>query len=171
MSRRTPRLQAPEGGHIAAPDGEENTMPRIFGHDLLAVIAAVILAYAVGFIMYGVLFTEMWMEMAGITQADAEGAPAWKMYLGIVMPILMVLGLAKLFKLTGKSDLMGHLTVGFVAWLGFAFPTLMYGWVYGIGYPLGLLVMDGAHLLISILVASAVLLWRKEASAAAAAPA
>lgn len=146
-------------------------MPRIFGHDLLAVIAAIIAAYAVGFVMYGVLFTEMWMEMAGVTEADAAAAPAWKMGLGIVMPILIVLGLAKLFKLTGKSDLTGHLTVGFIAWLGFAFSTLMYAYVYGVGYPIGLLVMDGAHLLIAIELAAAVLVWRKQSSLAEAIPA
>lgn len=139
-------------------------MPRIFGHDLLAVIAAIIAAYAVGFVMYGVLFTDMWMEMAGLTEAEAAAAPAWKMGLGIVMPILMVLGLAKLNTLAGKSDLTGHLTIGFVAWLGFAFSTLMYAYVYGVGYPLGLLVMDGAHLLIAIGLASAILVWRKNPS-------
>ena len=144
-------------------------MPRIFGHDLLALIAAAIAIYPVGFIIYGLLFQELWMELAGVTEADFAGQE-WKMALSPIMPILTVLALAKLIKLTGKSDLMGHLKVGFLAWLGFAFTALMYGWVYSADYALALFVMDSAHLLIGILLAAAILVWRKPSKIEAAAP-
>lgn len=145
-------------------------MPRILGHDLLALIAAAIGIYAVGFLIYGFIFQEMWMTLAGVTEADFAGQ-GWKMALSPVMPVLTVLALAKLFKLTGKSDLVGHLTVGFIAWLGFAFTALMYGYVYGAAYPLALFAIDSAHLLIGTLLASAILVWRKQPAALTAATA
>ena len=59
---------------------------------------------------------------------------------------------------------MGHLKVGFIAWLGFDFTTLLYGYAYGTDYPFRLLILDSAHLLLGVLAASAVLIWRKEPS-------
>lgn len=140
-------------------------MPRIFGHDLLALILAAIAIYAVGFVMYGLLFEELWMELAGVSQADYAGQE-WKMALSPVMPILTVLALAKLIDISGRSGLGGHLSVGFLAWLGFAFTALMYGWVYGADYPFALFVMDSAHLLIGTLLAASILVWRKQPAGA-----
>jgi len=142
-------------------------MPRIFGHDLLALIAAAIGIYLVGFLLYGLLFQEMWMTLAGVTEADFAGQE-WKMALSPVMPILTVLALAKLIDMSGRSDIAGHLAVGFLAWLGFGLTALMYGWVYGADYALGLFVLDSAHLLIGALLAAVILVWRKQPGRAAA---
>jgi len=140
-------------------------MPRIFGHDLLAFIAAAIAFYATGFVIYALLFSELWMSLAGYAPEDLAGHE-WKMILSPVMPLAIVLGLAFLFQAAGRSGLTGHLKAGAAAWLFFMVPVMMYGYVYGVNYPLGLLAMDAGHLLVATLAASAVLVWRKPAAGA-----
>jgi len=135
-------------------------MPRIFGHDLLAVIAAAVAIYAVGFIVYGLLFSDMWMAAYGYTE-DSFVGHEWKFALSPLMPILTAACLAALLNMTGASGLGAHLKLGFFAWLGFQFTALMYTFAYGVFVPASMLALDGAHLLIGTLVGAAVLTWRK----------
>jgi hypothetical protein len=53
-------------------------MPKILGLNLLAVIAASIAFFFVGFLWYGVLFSDIWMAAEGISAeaADAD-SPVW----------------------------------------------------------------------------------------------
>lgn len=135
-------------------------MPRIFGHDLIAVIVAAVVIYFIGFLIYGLLFSGYWMAQYGYT-ADSFAGHEWKMFLGPVMPILTVLGLAALLQAAGASGLMAHLRIGFIAWAGFCLPTMLYAFAYGILITPGALALDLAHLLLGVLAASAVLVWRK----------
>lgn len=135
-------------------------MPRIFGHDLLAVIAAAVAIYIIGFLIYGLLLSDFWMEQYGYT-ADSFAGHEWKMFLGPVMPILTVLGLAALFQTANASGLKAHLRIGFIVWAGFSLSTLLYGFAYGIAMTKGALALDAVHLLLGILAASAILVWRK----------
>ncbi|KPP83126.1 MAG: protein of unknown function DUF1761 [Oceanicaulis sp. HLUCCA04] len=135
-------------------------MPRIFGHDLLAVIAAAVAIYIIGFLIYGLLFSAYWMAQYGYT-ADSFAGHEWKMLLGPVMPILTVLGLAALFQTAGASGLKSHLRIGFIAWAGFSLTALLYGFAYGVTMTPGALALDAVHLLLGILAASAILVWRK----------
>lgn len=135
-------------------------MPRIFGHDLLAVIAAAVAIYVIGFLIYALLFSEFWMAQYGYT-ADSFAGHEWKMFLGPVMPILTTLGLAALFQAANASGLNAHIRIGVIAWAGFSLSTLLYGFVYGIAMTKAALALDAVHLLLGILAASAILVWRK----------
>lgn len=135
-------------------------MPRIFGHDLLAVIAAAVAIYIIGFLIYALLFSGFWMAQYGYT-ADSFAGHEWKIFLGPVMPVLTVLGLAALFQAAGASGLKSHLRIGFIAWAGFSLTALLYGFAYGITMTSGALALDAVHLLLGILAASAILIWRK----------
>ncbi|MCW5725357.1 MAG: DUF1761 domain-containing protein [Maricaulaceae bacterium] len=134
-------------------------MPRIFGHDLLAVIAASAVFYAVGFVIYAALFTEQWMAMAGYTE-EILAPHRWKMALSPIMPILGVLGLAFVFNKAGVSGFMPQAKMGLAIGFFFAVSTAMYGFAYGPG-PWGLFFMDAAHMLIAYTLAGAVLALRK----------
>ena len=46
-------------------------MPKIFGTSLLGILAATVVFYMIGFLIYGVLFSAQWMEYAGMTEAEA----------------------------------------------------------------------------------------------------
>ena len=135
-------------------------MPRIFGHDLLAVIAAAVAIYIIGFLIYGLLFSDFWMAQYGYT-ADSFAGHEWKMFLGPIMPVLTALGLAALFQTANATGLKSHIRIGVIAWAGFSLSALLYGFAYGTMVTTGALALDAVHLLLGILAASAILVWRK----------
>lgn len=144
-------------------------MPRIFGHDLLGVIASAIGIYLVGFLIYGVLFWQAWLNYAGYVETDFVGTE-WKMAFSPVMPILTALTLAWLNNKAGSGALMDYLKMGAAGFIGFSGVVLLYTWVYSPGNNLGLLGIDTLHMLGGALVGSAALLIRKTPKAAASAP-
>ena len=133
---------------------------RVFGHDLLAFIAAIVAIYIVGALWYGLLFSELWMSLMGASEEDfAEGM--WKMALSPFVPILKAIVLALVFSMTKTSGLVPQVKLTALIWLGFCFTTLAYQYVYWPDFGLGLLVLDNGHLLLSSLAGAAVLAWRK----------
>ncbi len=44
---------------------------RVGGVNVFAVLAAALAIFAIGFVIYGLLFDELWMELAGFTRAAA----------------------------------------------------------------------------------------------------
>lgn len=133
---------------------------RVLGHDLFALIGAILAIYLVGMIWYGFVFSELWMNLMGLTEADL-GEGMWKMALSPLMPILKAIVLALLFQMTATSGLMAQLKLTALIWLAFPLTTLAYQYVYWPDYPLGLMALDGGHLLFSSLAGAAVLAWRK----------
>lgn len=136
---------------------------RAWGVNWVAVIVAAIVHYLISFLIYGVLFTDMWIVLMGYTSETAEAAFAgqqWRMGLGVIMPILASVGLATLIAQTGKTSLRGAVGLAVLAWAAFGLSTSLYFYVYQL-YPLGVFVMDGAHALISYVVVAAILaVWR-----------
>lgn len=91
-----------------------------FDVNWLAVLAAVIAHQALGFLWYGVLFKDMWMQAAGKTQEDFSGGPGPEMILGIVGSILSALALALILTLSEDPSLGLGIAVGAVSAIGFA---------------------------------------------------
>ncbi|WP_019961566.1 DUF1761 domain-containing protein [Woodsholea maritima] len=133
---------------------------RVLGHDLFALIGAVLAIYLVGMMWYGFVFSELWMSLMGLTEADL-GEGMWKMALSPLMPILKALLLALIFHRTGTSGLVAQLKFTALIWLAFPLTTLAYQYVYWPDYPLALFALDGGHVLVSSLAGAAVLAWRK----------
>lgn len=136
---------------------------RIAGVNLIAVLVAAVLIYAVGFVIYGILFSEQWMALKGFTEEDLA-AEQWRMALSPIMPILIAFGVGLAHKWRGGGGLMGGISTGVIVWLCFLFPTRMYSYAYG-NEVLGLFEMDSAHLLVDAVVAGAVFgLWPNKAA-------
>jgi hypothetical protein len=129
---------------------------RSGGINWLAVIAAAIAIYALGFVIYGMVISEeSYMAMSGITEADKAVAMS-RMMFSPVMPILTAVFLAVLFKwgqVTGASK--GAQWAMVVA-LASAIPTCLYGWVYG-GMSTDMTLVDSGHLLLGHVAAGAIL--------------
>jgi hypothetical protein len=129
---------------------------RSGGINWLAVIAAAIAIYALGFVIYGMVISEeRYMAMSGITEADKVVAMS-RMMFSPVMPILTAVFLAVLFKwgqVTGASK--GAQWAMVVA-LASAIPTCLYGWVYG-GMSTDMTLVDSGHLLLGHVAAGAIL--------------
>jgi hypothetical protein len=110
-------------------ENREAEMPRIFGHDLLAIIASAIAIYVVGMIIYGFVFSGVWLSASGYTEDSFVGVE-WKMALSPVMPILTALTLAYLNYAVGSRSLVDHAKVGFAGFVGFGGVAILYAWVY-----------------------------------------
>jgi len=129
---------------------------RAGGINWLAVIAAAVAVYAIGFIIYGMVIPEDRMiAMTGMTEADVAVAES-RMALGILMPLATALFLAVLFKWGGVQTISRGAQWAAVVALASAIPTVWYGFVYG-GLPAEMSVMDSAHLLLGHVAAGAIL--------------
>ena len=135
-------------------------MPKIFGTSLLGILAATIAFYLVGFLIYGILFSEQWMAMVGMTDADAQ---AQKDKLGIMMwiggigiTLMQVLGINYVLQQSGASLLGTCAKIGAILAVLIALPLMAYAWLYEGRNPhaVGL---DFLHLLVGYVLAAIVL--------------
>ncbi len=132
---------------------------RVLNINLVAVLVAAIAMYAVGALIYGVLFSQAWMALSGYTQ-DSFAGNEWRMALGPVMPLITAFGLALVFQRLDVNDRPSGLAIAACAWLFFTFTSRLYSFSYGIE-PVGLLGLDSLHLLLTHLVGGAILAkWR-----------
>lgn len=127
----------------------------IVGDNWLAIAAGAVAFYAVGFIIYGAVFSKLWMKLSGFTKEQL--APhAWKMAVSPIMPILTAIGLAIILKLAHVDNLTTGLVVTFQIWFFIVLSTRLYSFVYSPERP-GLLVMDTIHLLLGTMAAGAII--------------
>lgn len=128
---------------------------RAAGINWLAVLAAAIAIYAIGFVIYALLIPEeSWTAMSGMTEAQKAVAMS-RMPFSPVMPILTAAFLAVLFKwaqvASAATGARWAATVAFAS----AIPTVLYAWVYG-GNPTEIALVDCGHLLLGHVAAGAI---------------
>ncbi|WP_108788101.1 DUF1761 family protein [Erythrobacter sp. Alg231-14] len=135
-------------------------MPKIFGSSLLAIVIAAVVFYMVGFLIFGVLFGELWLEQVGMTEEEALARNAQlgaMMFVwGFVMPLIQVVGLAWIMNHVGASDIGTSIKVGATIAVFIALPILGYNWVYE-GRAAGAVGLDFVHLLVGYVVSCAIL--------------
>lgn len=127
----------------------------IAGDNWFAVLTAAIAIYAIGFLIYGALFSKVWMGLTGYTQ-DQLKPHRWKMAVSPVMPILSAIGLALVLKWARVDNLAMGVLIAAQVWFFLILPTRLYSYVYS-PEKFGLLVMDALHLLLGFLVAGAII--------------
>jgi hypothetical protein len=123
----------------------------IVGDNWLAIAAAAVGFYAVGFIIYGAVFSKLWMKLSGYTKEQLQ-PHKWKMAISPIMPILTAIGLAIILKLARVDNLSAGLVLTFQIWFFIVLSTRLYSFVYSPEKP-GLLVMDAIHLFLGTMVA------------------
>jgi len=129
---------------------------RSGGIHWLAVLAAAIAIYAIGFVIYGLLIpAEAQMAMRGTTDAEKSVAMS-RMIFSPVMPILTAVFMAVLFKWGQVTGASRGAQWGLVVALASAVPTMLYGWVYG-GHSTDMTLIDCSHLLLGHIAAGAIL--------------
>ncbi|MDZ4776302.1 MAG: DUF1761 domain-containing protein [Alphaproteobacteria bacterium] len=132
---------------------------RVGGQSILAILAAAVAIYLLGFLIYGLVFSEMWQGFHGYTKESMEtlfAGKEWRMALSPVMPLLIAFGMAKVIGWRGQKGLVPGVRTGLVVGVCFLIASRMYGFVYG-PEPEGLLIMDSLHMLAGALIAGAVI--------------
>lgn len=129
------------------------------GDNWLAILAGAVAFYAVGAIIYGAVFSKLWMSLAGYTKEQLQ-PHMWKMAISWIMPVLSAIGLALVFKMAQVDNLATGLIITVEVWFFLILSTRLYSFVYSPEKP-GLLVMDAIHLLLGFLACGAVIAsWR-----------
>ncbi len=130
---------------------------RSGGINWFAVLVAAVAIYAIGFVIYGLVIpADRWMAMEGITQTDMDRVGMSRMPYSVVMPLMTAIFMAVIFKWGQVAGASRGAQWGMVIALASAVPTILYGWVYGIG-PIEVTLIDSAHLLLGHVAAGAVL--------------
>ncbi|WP_425409601.1 DUF1761 domain-containing protein [Hyphococcus sp.] len=132
-------------------------MPKVLGLNLVGVIVASVAFYFVGFLWYGLLFSEAWMNAEGLTAADAEGqSPIW-MIGGFLITVLQVIGIGLVLKWKGAASLGEAATTALILWFFLALPFVHYAYLYLPAHSVTLLLIDASHLLVGWVVSAIVL--------------
>jgi hypothetical protein len=132
---------------------------RVMGHNVLAVIAAAVAIWAIGFLLYVVLFSEAWMGWMQLTE-EQKTADNGRMPFMVVMPFLQAIGVSIAVKWRNAYSLMGGLTTGVLMAIFFSIAARMYGWVYSFEVN-ELFGLDSMHFLLTHAAAGAILgMWK-----------
>ncbi|MEZ5920381.1 MAG: DUF1761 domain-containing protein [Parvularculaceae bacterium] len=129
-------------------------MPKL---NWIAVAAASVAFFLVGFIWYGVLFEDAWMAAKGIpAEPEDAGNPSW-MLVGFIITVMQVVGLAMALKWKGAAGPAAAATTAATLWALFALPFTLYGYIYSLDHNSTLLMIDASHLLVGWIVSAIVL--------------
>lgn len=128
---------------------------RVKGINLVACGVAAVAMYAVGMVIYGFLFSDLWMGLSGYTE-EMLAPFMWKMALSPVMPVLGAIGIAAVMRWRGARGPAAGAATGALVFLFFSFSSRLYGYAYG-PEPIGLLALDSAHLLLTHVVGGAII--------------
>lgn len=104
---------------------------RYQGLNVLAVIAAAIVIYAIEFVIFGsglLMSMEQYQTYIGATP---EQLYQDRMPFGAIMPVLAAIGLALTIKWRNAAGWMGGAVTALWMAVLFGFGTSLYGWVYG----------------------------------------
>ncbi len=133
-------------------------MPKLFGLNSVAILAASVAFFIVGFLWYGLLFADAWMAASGITKeaAEADQNPSW-MIGGFIITVMQVIGIALVMKWKGAASLGDAVKTALLLWLLFALPFTLYAYFYSLAHSSTLLMIDASHLLVGWVVSAVVL--------------
>ena len=128
---------------------------KLFKVNWLAIAAATVAGFFIGFLWYALLFDAMWMDLTGITPEMIEGTSmAMTMGLSILVTFIAAWGLAVLIgKAPSASN--GMMTGVFVS-LFFVATMLAQNYVYSLN-PLGLWLIDAGFIVVMFAVMGAVI--------------
>lgn len=130
---------------------------RAGGINGLAVLAAAVAFYAIGFILYGmVIGEEQLAAIMGEDLAAASAQEADRMPFGFLMPLASALFMALIFKWGGVANAATGARWGAVIAIASAIPSVWYRWVYG-DFPATMALIDSGHFLLGHVAAGVVL--------------
>ena len=132
-------------------------MPRVAGVNPSGVALAALAMWFVGFLWYGVIFADVWMEALGITSDDFAGqSPLW-MAAGFLIELVLAFGLAWLIKRMDVAGVGACVLTCLVVAVLIAVPVLAYQLVYQPLHSVAAWLIDTTHVLATFAAAGAIL--------------
>jgi hypothetical protein len=128
---------------------------RVMGHNVFSIVVAAIAIWAIGFLLYVVLFQAQWMTWMGVTEEQMQQDNG-RMPFMVVMPFLQAIGLSLAVKWRNAPGWMGGLMTGVLLAVFLTIAGRMYGWVYSFEAT-ELFGLDSLHFLLTHAVAGAIL--------------
>lgn len=128
---------------------------KVMGLKIVPVLVAAVVVFAIGFIIYPVVFSESWMTWSGFTEEDLKPYGS-RMAISWVMPLALALGIGHRLKQKQVTEMKTALKVGVYIGLFLILACRLYAYVYGTE-PWQLLALDSFHILLTCTSAAAVL--------------
>jgi hypothetical protein len=119
----------------------------------LGLVVSLVVGQVIGFLWYGTLFAQAWMKATGVTEAAGQ---EWKMGLGILNMVVVLLGLDWLIRRVGTTGFVGGAKTALTACVLFALTVLSLNYIYANGAP-ALLWIDGGYQLLTYAIGGALL--------------
>lgn len=125
----------------------------------VAVVAAAVASFLVGWLWYGPVFGKTWVKLTGHQMGKKEDMPQSMIFV-FVGNLVTAWVLSAFLQLTGSTTLSAALPVAVWAWLGFQAPSTM-GVALWEGKSWNLFFLNAAQKLVDLLVIAAVLTYLK----------
>ncbi len=122
-------------------------MPRLFGLNILTTLVAGFALWMLGYLWYGVLFSEPWTAMQNFTpeqQAYGEANMGALMGMGFLIALISSGFLGFVLRKIGATDLIDAIKMALVLCFGFVVLTQLYAPVYAL-VPMALFYIDASY--------------------------
>ncbi|MEM7375058.1 MAG: DUF1761 domain-containing protein [Bacteroidota bacterium] len=128
----------------------------------LAVVAAIVSTFVLGFLWYGPLFGDSWMSMVGLTQADVEaGGSAGTWITNVISSAAGMYGLAWLFAKLNVSSIAQGVMIAAIIGIAFVLLPRMTNDLFA-SNPYGLSWITGGFEVVKLVIGGIILsAWRK----------
>jgi Protein of unknown function (DUF1761) len=134
---------------------------KICGLKIVPVIISTIAIYAIGAIIYGLLFSQQWLEWSRFSESDFIGNE-WRMALSWIMPLALSIFIGVRLKQAQVKSIINAIQIGAQSGIFLILTTRLYSFVYGIE-KWQILALDSAHIL-SICMVGAIILSAMKAA-------
>ncbi|MFZ5670576.1 MAG: DUF1761 domain-containing protein [Pseudomonadota bacterium] len=124
------------------------------GINWIGVFVALVVSQAIGYVWYGVVFSDQWMAASGMTAAEMDES-ALTYVRGAVQNLVVIVGLAWLAVQTGKSSWTSGAVLGALVCVFFALSTYALRFIYG-NDSTALIPIDAGYMLIQYVVSGAI---------------
>jgi hypothetical protein len=135
---------------------------QLVGMNVYAIVLAAIVAFMFGWLWYGVLFSDAWLEACGKSREEVKGdtpspTPFIISFIGLVVMACVLAGVLRHLG-ADQITLRGGIVTGVFMWLGFVITTMVVNNAFRGAKP-SLTLIDGGHWLGVLILQGAVIGW------------
>jgi hypothetical protein len=135
---------------------------QLAGMDLFAIVLAAVASFMFGWLWYGILFSDAWLEACGKSREEVKAdtpspTPFIISFIGLVIMACVLAGVLRYLG-PGEVTVRNGIITGAFMWLGFVITTMAVNNAFRGSKP-ALTLIDGGHWLGVLLLQGAVIGW------------